>query len=66
MARDKESMAKNIYDTSLATMKTGYIDLYQVHNIKTRKDLDSVIGSGGALEKALKKPKGREKSAILV
>ncbi len=59
MARDKDSMAKDI-DTSLATMKTDYIDLYQIHNVKTRKDLDSVMGPGGALE-ALKEAKAAGK-----
>ena len=46
MARDKDAMAKDI-DISLQAMKTDYIDLYQIHNIKTRKDLDSVMGAGG-------------------
>ena len=49
MARDKAAMSKDI-DTSLATMKADYIDLYQIHNIKTRKDLDAVLAPGGALE----------------
>lgn len=49
MARDKAGMAKDI-DISLATMKTDYIDIYQVHNIKRREDLDQVMGQGGALE----------------
>jgi predicted aldo/keto reductase-like oxidoreductase len=49
MARDKAGMAKDI-DISLATMKTDYIDLYQIHNIKARQDLDSVLAPGGALE----------------
>jgi len=55
MARDKVAMAKDI-DASLAIMKTDYIDLYQVHNIKTRKDIDAVMAPGGALE-ALKAAK---------
>ncbi|HWR41387.1 MAG TPA: aldo/keto reductase [Patescibacteria group bacterium] len=49
MVRDKASMARDV-DISLATMKTEYIDLYQIHNIKTRKDLDAVLAPGGALE----------------
>ncbi len=59
MARDKDAMAKDI-DISLQAMKTDYIDLYQIHNIKTRKDLDSVMGAGGALE-ALKEAKAAGK-----
>ncbi|MBP2640760.1 MAG: Aldo/keto reductase family protein [Firmicutes bacterium] len=49
MARDRAGMAKDI-DLSLAAMKTNYIDLYQVHNIKGREDLDAVLAPGGALE----------------
>lgn len=49
MARDRAGMAKDI-DTSLTTMRTDYIDLYQVHNIKRREDLDAVLAPGGALE----------------
>ena len=48
MARDKEAMTEDI-NLSLATMKTDYIDLYQIHNIKTRQDLDTVMGPNGAL-----------------
>ena len=48
MARTKEAMARDI-DTSLANLRTDYIDLYQVHN-PSAKDLDSVIAPGGALE----------------
>jgi len=49
MARDNVTMARDI-DASLATMGTDYIDLYQVHNIKAKTDLDSVMAPGGALE----------------
>ena len=48
MARTKEGMAKDI-DISLSNLRTDYIDLYQVHN-PNKKDLDTVISSGGALE----------------
>lgn len=59
MARDKAGMAKDI-DISLNTMQVEYIDLYQVHNIKTRQDLDAVMAPGGALE-ALKEAKAAGK-----
>lgn len=59
MARSKEGMAKDI-DISLSNMKVEYIDLYQVHNIKTRQDLDAVMAPGGALE-ALKEAKAAGK-----
>lgn len=49
MIRDRAGMASDI-DKSLATMKTDHIDLYQIHNIKKRADLDAVLAPGGALE----------------
>ena len=51
MARDKESMAKDI-GISLANLRTDYIDLYQVHN-PTMAQLEQVIAPGGALEALL-------------
>lgn len=59
MSRDKAGMAKDI-DTSLANLQTSYIDLYQVHNIKRKEDLEAVLAPGGALE-ALKEAKKAEK-----
>ena len=51
MARTREAMASDI-NTSLAKLKTDYIDLYQVHN-PTAKDLETVTAKGGALEALL-------------
>lgn len=51
MARTKEAMAADI-ETSLRNFRTGYIDLYQVHN-PSMEQLDQVIGEGGALEALL-------------
>ena len=48
MARTKEAMAKDI-ETSLSCLRTGYIDLYQVHN-PSLADLETVCAPGGALE----------------
>ena len=48
MARTKEEMARDI-DISLQNLRTGYIDLYQIHN-PTPSDLNTVTGLGGALE----------------
>lgn len=48
MARTKEAMAADI-QTSMANLKTDYIDLYQVHNPNPAQ-LEQVIASGGALE----------------
>jgi len=59
MARDRDKMAKDV-DLSLEMMRTNYIDLYQIHNIKKREDLDAVLAPGGALE-ALKEAKAAGK-----
>jgi len=59
MARSHAGMAKDI-DLSLAALQTDYIDLYQVHNIKGREDLDAVLAPGGALE-ALKEAQNEGK-----
>jgi len=48
MARDQAGMAADIR-TSLANLRTGYIDLYQVHN-PTLQQLEQVCAPGGALE----------------
>ncbi len=48
MARTKEAMEKDIA-ISLKNLRTDYIDLYQVHN-PSAKDLETVMGPGGALE----------------
>lgn len=45
-ARDYATMAKDI-DTSLKKLRTGYINLYQLHNLST-KDIDQVFGEDGA------------------
>jgi len=49
LQRTYEGMAADI-DKSLKLMKTGYIDLYQVHNVKRREELETVLAPGGALE----------------
>ncbi len=48
MARTKDAMQNDI-DLSLNTLRTDYIDLYQMHN-PSAKDLETVVSSGGALE----------------
>ncbi len=47
--------------TSLSQMKTDYIDLYQLHNVRTDEAYEEVMGSGGALQ-ALKE--AREQGLI--
>lgn len=56
MARDAETMKKDV-EKSLSDMKTDLIDLYQVHNIKKREDLDAVLAPSGAYEGLLQKKK---------
>ncbi len=48
MARTKDAMAADI-ETSLSNLRTGYIDLYQVHN-PSLEQLTQVCAPGGALE----------------
>jgi uncharacterized protein len=35
---------------SLASLKTDHIDLWQMHSIQDRKDIDRILGPGGAME----------------
>lgn len=51
MSRDKEGMAKDI-ETSLANLRTDYIDLYQIHN-PNMEQLEQVLAEGGAAEALL-------------
>ncbi|MCD2493160.1 aldo/keto reductase [Lacrimispora sp. NSJ-141] len=48
MARTKEEMERDI-DISLKNLRTGYIDLYQIHN-PNMEQLEAVMAEGGALE----------------
>jgi predicted aldo/keto reductase-like oxidoreductase len=48
MARTKVAMAEDIRGT-LETMGLDYLDLYQMHNIKTNEELHTVQGPDGAL-----------------
>ncbi|MCQ2560969.1 MAG: aldo/keto reductase [Clostridia bacterium] len=45
MVRDYESM-KNDIETSLKNLKTDYIDLYQIHNIKT-EEIEQIFSENG-------------------
>lgn len=47
MSRDYESMKRDI-EISLKNLQTDYIDLYQIHNIKTDADFETVFGDNGA------------------
>jgi len=49
LVRTKDKMLADI-DISLKNLNTDYIDLYQLHNVKTKEDLNQVLAPGGALE----------------
>lgn len=55
MVRDYEGMKKEI-ETSLKSLRTECIDLYQLHNVRTEEEYRKVIGEDGAL-KALREAK---------
>lgn len=47
MSRSYEDMARDI-DISLGNLRTDYIDLYQIHNIKTDADFELAFSDKGA------------------
>lgn len=49
MSRDKESMLKDV-SISLNNLKTDYIDLYQLHNVKTLEEYNKALDKNGAYE----------------
>lgn len=57
MERSAPGMARAI-DQSLGRLKTGHVDIYQVHSIKDEASLAAVLAPGGALE-ALKDARDR-------
>lgn len=57
--REKEVLAKSI-DTSLSSLKTDYIDLYQLHGVDNEEDYRRTLSPGGALE-ALEEAKKKGK-----
>jgi aryl-alcohol dehydrogenase-like predicted oxidoreductase len=44
------SGAKEHLSTTLKNMKTDYLDLWQVHDVRTGQDLEEIFGPGGAIE----------------
>ncbi|WP_326911444.1 aldo/keto reductase [Sedimentibacter sp. MB31-C6] len=49
MSYTYESMKQSI-EESLKTMNIDYIDLYQVHNVSKKEQLDSILSENGALK----------------
>jgi len=49
-ARRTRAGAMSDLDVTLATMGLDHLDLWQIHDVRTRGDLDEISGPGGALE----------------
>lgn len=49
MARTYSGMLEEI-ETSLKNLRTDYIDLFQLHNVRTKEDFDTVMGENGGLK----------------
>jgi len=48
-ARDKEGALAHLEET-LTNMRTDYLDLWQVHDVRTKDDIEQIFGPGGAIE----------------
>jgi len=48
-ARDKAGALSHLRET-LRNMRTDHLDLWQVHDVRTRGDLEEIFGPGGAIE----------------
>ncbi len=48
-ARDRKGAWAHLQET-LKNMKTDHLDLWQIHDVRTLRDVDEIFGSGGALE----------------
>jgi len=48
-ARDKEGALAHLRET-LNNMKTDYLDLWQIHDVRTIEDVQAIFGPDGALE----------------
>ena len=42
--------AREELEQSLKKLRTNHFDLYQLHAVKTKEDVDTILGPGGALE----------------
>ena len=49
VARTAKDAEKDL-ETSLRLLKTDYLDLWQIHNIESREDIEAVLKPGGAME----------------
>ena len=48
-ARDKNDALDHLRQT-LSNMRTDYLDLWQVHDVRTEGDIERIFGPGGAIE----------------
>jgi aryl-alcohol dehydrogenase-like predicted oxidoreductase len=48
-ARDKAGALAHLHET-LRNMKTDYLDLWQVHDVRTGEEIEEIFGPGGAIE----------------
>jgi len=48
-ARDKKGALSHLQET-LNNMKTDHLDLWQVHDVRTKEDVRDIFGPGGAIE----------------
>jgi len=48
-SRDRSGALKDLEET-LERLQTGYLDLWQIHDIRTKEDIRMISGPGGALE----------------
>ncbi|MEO8657654.1 MAG: aldo/keto reductase [Bryobacteraceae bacterium] len=49
MSRDRVAATADL-ETSLRTMKTDYLDLWQIHAVSTKQEVDQIFAPGGAIE----------------
>jgi aryl-alcohol dehydrogenase-like predicted oxidoreductase len=47
--RSRDEVLRDL-ETSLATLQAGYLDLWQIHDVRTEADIRTIEGPGGALE----------------
>ena len=48
-SRDREGATRDL-ETTLRTMGVEHLDLWQIHDVRTRKDIEEIEREGGALE----------------
>src|SRR6185369_16452270 len=42
--------AEQELDAGLRAFKTDYVDVWQLHDVRTQADIDKILGPGGAME----------------